>query len=182
MDRWMGGGRDGWWTVFWIYNIAWAGACMILLIPLLPTIVGMLLFHDKPPAAVATGCVGLLVTGLLLMVVGMGTGMWINRAINEWALRDTSARQSLSLGWTAVRADLGRHVLVFLAVLVVALAGSSFFATFGFFAAFGEALGRHGVFNVITFPLRILGSLLNTAFSAAVSAWYLAAFASLTTE
>jgi hypothetical protein len=182
MDRWMAGGRDGWWTVFWIYNIAWAGACVILLIPLLPTIVGMLLFHDKPPAAVVTGCIGLLVTGLLLMVVGMGTGMWINRAVNEWALRQTSARESLSIAWTAVRADLGRHVLIFVAVLVVALAGSSFFATFGFFAAFGEAFGRHGVFNVITFPLRILGSLLNTAFSAAVSAWYLAAYSALVAE
>jgi hypothetical protein len=174
MDRWMAGGRDGWWTVFWIYNIAWAGACVILLIPLLPTIVGMLLFHDKPPAAVVTGCIGLLVTGLLLM--------WINRAVNEWALRQTSARESLSIAWTAVRADLGRHVLIFVAVLVVALAGSSFFATFGFFAAFGEAFGRHGVFNVITFPLRILGSLLNTAFSAAVSAWYLAAYSALVAE
>jgi hypothetical protein len=182
MERWMAGGRAGWWSVFWIYNIAWAGACAILLIPLLPTIVGMLLFHNTPPAAVATGCIGLVVTGLLLMVVGSVTGMWINRAINEWALRQTGARESLSIAWTALRADLGRHVLIFLAVFVVALAGSSFFATFGFFAAFGEAVGRHGMFNLITLPLRIFGSLLNTAFSAAVSAWYLAAFAALTTN
>jgi hypothetical protein len=181
IDRWLAGAKSGWWTVFWIYNLAWSAAALILLIPLLPTIAGMLLLREQPPAAVATGCVGLVITGLLLMVVGAVTGIWINRAINEWAAHQTGARESLANAWRAVRTDLGRHLLIFVAVLVVAMAGSSFFASFSLFAAFGDAFGGHrGVFNLVTFPLRIFGSLLNAAFSSLVSAWYLASFATLT--
>jgi hypothetical protein len=183
MERWMAGGKAGWWTIFWIYNLAWSAAAVILLIPLLPTMAGMLLFREQPPAAVVTGCIGLLVTGLLLIVVGAVTGMWVNRAINEWAVRRTGARESLSFAWTALRADLGRHVLVFIAVLVVAMAGSSFFASFSLFAAFGETFGHHhGIVNLATLPLRIVGSLLNAAFSGIVSAWYVAAYSALAAE
>lgn len=183
MDRWLSGAKDGWWTLFWIYNLAWSVAGLILLIPLVPTIVGMFLFREQPPAALATGCVGLAFTGLLLIFVGSVTGMWVNRSINEWAVRRTGARESLAIGWSAMRGDLGRHVLIFLAVFVVALAGSSFFASFSFFAVFGEAFGHgHGMFNLFTFPLRIIGSLLNSAFSAIVSAWYLASYSALATE
>jgi hypothetical protein len=183
MDRWMAGGKEGWWTIFWIYNLAWSAAALILMIPLLPTIAGMLLFREQPPAAVVTGCIGLLVTGLLLIVVGAVTGMWVNRAINEWAVRRTGARESLSFAWAAFRADLGRHVLIFVAVLVVAMAGSSFFASFSLFAAFGETFGHHhGIVNLATLPLRIVGSLLNAAFSGIVSAWYVAAYSALAAE
>lgn len=183
MERWLGGARDGWWPVFWIYNLAWGAAGLILLIPLLPTIAGMLLLREQPPAAVATGCIGLVLTGLLFVLVGAVTGMWVNRSIAEWAAHRLGARAALAAGWSAFRGDLGRHLLIFLAVFVAAMAGSSFFASFSFFAAFGDAFGNnHGLFNAATLPLRILGSLLNSAFSAIVSAWYLAAYSALATE
>lgn len=183
MERWMSGAKDGWWTLFWIYNLAWGAAGLILLIPLLPTIAGMLLFREQPPAAVATGCVGLVLTGLLLIFVGAVTGMWINRSINEWAVRRSGARESLAIGWAAMRADLGRHLLIFIAVFVTAMAASSVFASFSFFAAFGDAFGsNHGMFNFFTFPLRIIGSLLNSVFSAILGAWYLASYSALATE
>jgi hypothetical protein len=183
MERWVEGGKEGWWTLFWIYNLAWSAACLILLIPLLPTIVGMLVFREQPPAAIVTGCVGLALTGLLLIVVGAVTGMWVNRAVNEWAVRRAGARESLSAGWTAMRGDLGRHLLIFLAMIVIGVAGSSFFASFSLFAAFGDSVGgNHGMATFITFPLRLLGSVLNSAFSAVVSAGYLAAYSSLATE
>ncbi|HEU4886859.1 MAG TPA: hypothetical protein VFV49_03160 [Thermoanaerobaculia bacterium] len=183
MERWLAGAKNGWWTVFWIYNLAWGVAGLILLIPLLPTIGGMLLLRERPPAAVATGCAGLILTGMLFIVVGAVTGMWVNRAIAEWAVRGLGARESLATGWSAFRRDLGRHVLIFLAVFITAVAGSSFFASFSFFAAFGDAFGgNHGMFNLATLPLRIVGSLLNSAFSAMVSAWYLASYSALATE
>lgn len=183
MDRWLGGAKEGWWTVFWIYNLAWAAAGLILLVPLVPTIAGMLLLRERPPAVAATGCLGLLVTGMLFIVVGSVTGMWVNRALAEWAVRRGGARESLAAGWAAFRGDLGRHVLIFVAVMITAVAGSSFFASFSFFAAFGDAFGgNHGMFNLATLPLRIVGSLLNSAFSAMVSAWYLASYSALSTE
>jgi hypothetical protein len=183
MERWLAGAKDGWWAVFWIYNLAWSAAGLILLIPLLPTIAGMLLLRERPPAAVATGCVGLVLTGFLFIFVGAVTGMWVNRAITEWAAHRRGARESLTAAWAAFRGDLGRHLLIFVAVFIAAMAGSSFFASFSFFAAFGDVVGGHqGTFNLAMMPMRVLGSLLNSAFSAIVSAWYLASYSALATE
>lgn len=183
-ERWLAGAKDGWWTLFWIYNIAWTAACLILLIPLLPTALGMLLtFRDQPPAAAAIGCGGLAITFLLLLFVGPLTGMWVNRSITEWAVHRSGIRESLAAGRAAIRADFGRHLLICIAMIVVALAGASFFSSFSFFAAFGDAVGsRHGSFNLLFFPLRIVGSLLNSIFSAIVSAWYLASYSALAAE
>jgi len=182
MDRWLAGGREGWWVVFWIYNLAWTVGALILLIPLLPTMVLMLVFREQPPVLVATGCIGIAVTVMLMVVVGIVMGMWTSRAITGWAVRRAGARDALAAGWSAIRGDLGRHVLVALAVIVVAFAGSSFFAGFSFFATFGEAMGRHNIFNFFTFPIRIASSILSSAFSAAVSSWFLAAYAALAVE
>jgi hypothetical protein len=181
MERWLAGAKDGWWTLFWIYNAAWAAACTILLIPLLPTIAGMVLLRDQQGIAIGIGCAGLAVTALLLIVVGALTGMWINRSINEWAAHGYGARESLAAGRAAVRTDLGRHLLILIAVIVVAMAGASFFSSFSFFAAFGDVFsGRHINFSFA--PIRLIGSLLNSVFSAIVSAWYLAAYSALATE
>jgi hypothetical protein len=183
MERWLAGAKDGWWTLFWIYNLAWSAACLILLIPLLPTLLGAILLREQPPVALTIGCGGLAITVLLLIVVGPLTGMWINRAINEWAVHGSGIPESLAAGRAAIRADFGRHLLVFIAVLVVAMAGASFFSSFSFFAAFGDVFGhRQGGFHLFLFPLRIIGSLLNSVFSSIVSAWYLASYSALATE
>lgn len=183
MDRWMAGGTSGWWTVFWIYNLAWGVAGLIMLIPLIPTIVLMFVFHEEPQAALGIGCLGLAVTLLLIMIVGFFTNIWTTRAIAHWAVHPKGASDALAHGWRALKADVGRHVLSALAVIVVAFAGSAFFASFSFFAAFGQAIGdQHGMFALATFPIRIIASLASTAFSAAVANWYLAAYAALAVE
>lgn len=183
VDRFMAGGAGGWWVVFWIYNLAWSLAGLILLVPLVPTMLLMVVFREQPAVMAATGCLGIVVTLLLLIVVGLVTGMWTNRAIATWAVRQADARESLSTAWRALSADLGRHLLIAVAMIVVGMAGSMFFASFGFFAAFGETLGNHhGMFSLMTFPLRIAGSVFSSAFSAAVSSWYLASYSALATE
>ncbi|MDP9190526.1 MAG: hypothetical protein M3P06_02340 [Acidobacteriota bacterium] len=182
MERWLAGGKDGWWTVFWIYNVAWGLAGLILLIPLLPTMLGVLMLHEKPPAAVTVGCAGLVITVLLMLIVGPLTGIWVNRSINDWAVHRFGARESLAAGRAAMRTDFGRHLLVFIAVFVVSMAGASFFSSFSFLAAFGDIFGRHdGAFSFL-FPLRIMGSVLSTIFSTIVSAWYLTSYSALATE
>jgi hypothetical protein len=183
MDRWLAGATGGWWTLFWIYNVAWAAACTILLIPLLPTIAGMLLLREQQGAAIAVGCAGLAVTVLLMIVVGALTGMWINRSVNEWAAHGYGARESLAAGRAAIRVDFGRHLLILIAVFVAAMAGASFFSSFSFFANFGDVFGgRHSGIHFSFAPIRLLGSLLNSVFSAIVSAWYLASYSALATE
>lgn len=182
MDRWMAGGGAGWWTVFWIYNLAWGVAGLVMLLPLLPVAVLLYVLREQPPALAATGCIGLLVTLLVLILVGVVTGMWTNRAIAHWAVHTSGATESLAAGWRAMFADFGRHLLVMLAVLVVGFAGSMFFASFSMFASFGESIGDSGLFVALTLPVRIFGSVLSSIFSAAVTSWYLASYAGIAAE
>lgn len=182
VDRWLAGGRDGWWSVFWIYNIAWGLLSLVLLIPLLPTGLMLLIFREQAPVAVLSGCLGLVATLMLLLLGAIVTAIWTNRAIAEWAVRRLGARDALAESWRAIRGDLGRHILVALAILVVSLAGSTFFASFSFLAGIGESMGNSEVFMLVTLPMRILSSLVSSAFSALVTGWYLASYAALAVE
>lgn len=182
LQRWWAGGKAGWWTVFWIYNFAWGVAGLILLVPLVPTAVIMFFVQDTPPLQIASGCIGLLVTLLLFIVVGIVTSMWTTRATTEWAVQGSGATASLTTAWAALKGDLGRHLLIALAVIVIAMAGSSFFASFSYFAAFGELFHRGAMTQIFTIPLRVVGTLLNWGFSAFVSSWYLGAYSALAVE
>lgn len=182
IQRWLAGGKDGWWTVFWIYNFAWGVAGLILLLPLLPTAVIMFVARETPPAMIATGCIGLALTLMLMIVVGLVTSIWTTRATAEWAIDRSGAVAALSSAWAAIQSDVARHLLIALAVVVIAMAGSSFFASFTYIAAFGEMMHRSAVVNFFTIPLRLLGMLLNWVFSAFVTSWYLAAYAALAVE
>ncbi|HVE70243.1 MAG TPA: hypothetical protein VNI54_02660 [Thermoanaerobaculia bacterium] len=182
MSRWWTGARDGWWTVFWIYNFAWGVAGLILLIPLLPTLVLTIVFRDEPAVAISSGCIGLALSVMLMIVVGVVTGIWTNRAIADWAAQGTGASTSLSGAWGAIKADLGRHVLIAVVMIVVAIAGSSLFSTFSFFATFGETMHRTMAVSFFTIPLRVLGTALNWAFSGFVGSWMFAAYAALAVE
>lgn len=180
--RWLEGAKDGWWTVFWIYNLAWGVAGLLFLIPLLPTLIITLVFRDQPAVAITGGCIGLVVTVLLMIVVGVVTGMWTNRAIADRAVQQMGASAALSGAWRALKADLGRHLLIAVVMIVVTIAGSSFFASFSYFAAFGEIIHKTAIFNIVTLPLRLIGTILSSIFSAAVASWYLASYAALAVE
>jgi len=182
MSRWLEGGVQGWWRVFWIYNLAWGAGGMFLLIPLIPTFIVMMLLRDSDTGAIVTGIAGLLITLLFFIVVAIVCGVWTNRAIADWATRGESARAALGTAWRALKLDLARHVLIALAIFVVALAGSSFFAGFGMFAAVGHALSQATLIHFVTMPLRLTGWLAGSAFSSAVSAWYLASYVALAVE
>jgi hypothetical protein len=182
MQRWMAGGKDGWWTVFWIYNFAWGVAGLILLLPLIPTALIMLVARETPPVLIASGCIGLTLTLMLFILVAIVTSMWTTRATAAWATERSGAVAALSGAWAAIKSDLGRHLLIALAVVVIAMAGSSFFASFSYFAAFGEMFHRGAVVQVFTIPLRLIGTLANWGFSAFVASWYLGAFGALAVE
>jgi len=182
VERWYTGAKDGWWPVFWIYNFAWGVAGLIFLIPLIPTLILTLVFRETPAVAIASGCIGLVVTVMLMIVVGFVTGMWTERAIVNWAAHRTPASAALADSWQSIKRDLGRHLLVAVAMIVIAIAGSSFFASFSYFAAFGQAMHDSTVFTIMTMPLRMVGMIFNSIFSAIVSSWYLASYAALAVE
>jgi hypothetical protein len=183
MERWISGAKEGWWPVFWIYNATYGLAAMILLIPLLPTLIFMLMFREEPGAMAITGCLGLAMTLMLMIAVGLIVGIWTTRAIATWAARRGGVRDTLSAAWAGFKADIGRHVLVALVILVISFAVSGFFSSFGIFAAFAEMAGKDSPSTLLfTMPLRFVGSLLSTIVSVAISAWFLASFTAIATE
>lgn len=184
MSRWWAGAREGGWPVFWIYFIAWSGACLIFLIPLVPTFVAAFLLRQKPAPLALVSCLGLAVTILLMIPVGIVVGIWTNRAIATWAVVRGGARETLDVAWTAFKADFGRHLLVAIVLFVISFAGSMFIGSLTFFAGFAEILGRNnsGSIAVMMLPLRFLAQLLSTAFSAVVGGWFLASFCALANE
>jgi hypothetical protein len=181
-ERWFAGARDGWWTVFWIYNFAWGVGGLFLLIPLIPTLILTLVFYESPPVAITSGCIGLVVTMMLAIVVTIVTGMWTTRAVGDWAVHRTGAAASLATAWQSLKRDLGRHLLIAIAMMIIALAGSSFFASFSFFAALGQTMHETAVLQLMALPIRFVGTLLSSIFSAFVTSWTLASYASLAEE
>ena len=178
-DRWLAGGKEGWWAVFWIYNAIWGLAGLLMLIPLLPTLALVVVFRSQEAAPIIIGCLGLLVTLMLMIFLAFVAGMWGNRSIVSWAMHRTTARHSMAIAWQALKTDLGRHLLITFALIVVGMAGSTFLSSFSFFAGFAEAMGKSQTFVFMTLPLRLVGSLLNAAFSAALGSWYLASYTAL---
>jgi hypothetical protein len=181
-QRWVAGAKAGIWPVFWIYNAIWGVASLIILIPLLPTIAAMFAFRGEEGLAVLAGCLGLLVTFAVAMLVAIVCALVTNRAIVSWAAHHTGAVESMRIGWQAIKGDLARHLLTALAIMVVGMAGSMFFASFSMFAGIGESMGRGDVFLMMTLPLRLLGSLLNSAFSAVLGSWFIATYAGIATD
>jgi hypothetical protein len=184
MARWWAGAREGFWPVFWIYNLAWGLAGIILLIPLAPTAIVLILFgRNNPGVAVGVGCLGLAISTLLMLVVTIFTAMWTNRAIADQATQGLGARASLAAARRALGADLGRHILIAIMLFLIAIAGSMFFGSFSLFAGIGEMVGRNSsTIWLATLPLRIVGTILSSTFSAAVTSWFLAAYVSLAAE
>ncbi len=180
--RWWAGAKGGWWTVFWIYNFAWGVAGLILLVPLLPTLALTLIFREDPAIAITSGCIGLALSVMLMIVVGVVTGIWTNRALADWAAERMGASAALSGAWRAIKADLARHVLIALAMIVIAIAGSSLFSMFSVFAALGEGFHRTMTVNFFTMPLRLFGTVLNWIFSSFLANWILAAYGALAAE
>ena len=180
LERFLDGAKEGWWTIFWIYNIVWGLACLVLLLPLIPTLALVLIFRAQEGIAVLSGCLGLVVTMVFALVVTVIAAVWSNRAIVAWGARDAGAREAVAVASSEIRADLGRHVLTAIALFVVTMAASAFFASFSMFAGFGEAFGRgNDVLVMMMLPVRIAGSVLNSAFSAIIGSWFLASYTAI---
>jgi len=182
-DRWLAGAKSGWWTIFWIYNVVWAVALLVLLIPLVPTAIGIVLLHKHEGAAVAIGCLGLAVTFFFLFLTMIVAALWCNRAIADWAVRGSGALKAVEDAWAEIRRDLGRHLLTALAIFVVSMTAGGFFSGISFMAGLTEAMGGDNKFFMFaSIPVRILISLLNYAFSSAIASWFIATYAAIATD
>lgn len=177
-ERWLQGGRQWWWPVFLIYNAAWTLAMAILLVPLLLIVVVMVLLRSSPGGAAIAGCLGLVAFAFFFVAVAVVTNVWCQKAIVVTAARGADATAALRLAWRQFTADAGRHIAVALIMFAIMLAGSGLFSMFSAVSGINDS----ATFAIMMMPLQIIGSVLNSIFSAAVSALFMACLTALTMD
>jgi uncharacterized membrane protein len=177
LPRWAEGGKDGWWAVFWIYNIAWAIAFVILIIPIVLFGGLTILFRESGPMAAVTGCLGVFVLLVVMLPVGVVTAICTQKAIVNVFAKGTGASDSLRLAWRELRSDFGRHLAVAAVAFVVTIGLAIVVSSFSMMAQFG-----HSSPSIMMIPLQFSSSIINSIFGAAIGAWFLACFAALAVE
>ena len=177
-DLFFRGGRQTWWQVFWIYNIAWGVAGLIMLVPLILVAAVMLTLTETPGAMAVTGCIGMALALLIFVVIAVITAIWCQKAIVVTTTRRAGAMASLGLAWREFTADAGRHVAVALIMYAVMMAGALFLSTFSAFPNFSDSTA----FTLAILPMQIVSSFVNTIFTAFIQGWFLACFACLSVE
>ena len=168
-DTFRAAARHGFWRVFWIYNIAWAYAGLLVLLPVMFALVVVLLTQGTVGgvifAAVLFGG-----TVVLAIPIGIITAIWVGRALIDGERGQLGASESLKAARRSIRADLGSHAAVILLVMIISIGGILVISgVSGSFSSAGEVLA----------PMQLVGSLAQTFASALASAWMLAAFAAL---
>jgi len=174
VDRFMAGGKRGWLPVFWIYNVAWLYAGVVLLVPVLP-IPFIIYAIGESMAAIVVGCELLLIWGFFAVLVGLATALWTMKAVVIAMTRNLPGRASLTEAKRLIRLEPGAHFAVAFIMLVIWLGGS---AVIGMFSGV-TSIGHATPFAIFTAPVHLLLSLLNAIFSAGVESWFLASFISM---
>lgn len=179
IDRWLEGARRWWWSLFWIYNIAWSVAGLVILVPMLGTI-SLMIVVDDTRARVATGCVGLAISVLIMIPVAIVTGIWTQKAIAVTASRGESAMAALRIGWQEIVDDAGRHVAVAVILFAISFGGAMAISMLTF--PMQIARGHAPLASIAFAPAQIVVSFAQSVFSSAVGLWFLAAYVGLTEE
>ena len=177
-ERFWAGAKSAWLTIFWIYNAIWGVWGVAVLLPLLPTLVGVLLLREEPTTALGVGCVGIAITLLVMIPTTILCSLWSTKALVTAVARNSGTRDSMRIAWREVRSDFVRHFVVTLIVIVVSMAASSFVSSFGYVAG----LSRSGAFRMIMIPMQLAIWILSTFISGATSSWLAASYAAITPE
>ena len=179
-DRWLAGGRERWWAVFWIYNLAWSVGGLIVLVPPVITIVAMFLVSENG-ARIVVGCAGLAFTVLLMIPTAIVIGIWTQKAITICVARAVGAVESLRAARREIKLDFGRHLAVALIMMVISFVAASVVSGFNIPLSLGDH-NRLNLVPIIFAPMQVMLSVVQSALSAAAGAWFLASFVALTEE
>jgi len=177
MERWLSGGKHSIWTVFWIYNITYGTTMIIVLVPLVIALAAMLAFHDQQAVLVCVGCFGIAAAAFLGVIACVVAAIWSLKAILLAVERNLGALDATKVAWAEAKADFGRHFAVAFILFVISFGGAM---TIGMFSVFFSVPVAHNAYMSLAFaPARMVISLFQSAFGAAIGMWMLASFAAL---
>lgn len=174
-EKWVSCARRDWWPYFIIYNVIWGVWGLILLVPLLVIVPAMWLTRDEPEMMLPLACGGLALVVLLMVVTGFLAHLWCTVAI---VLR-TSGRSTAAAMGEGWRLTLRRAApLIVIAIIAIVVS---------FAAASGVSVGAFGLgiissipgFGLVTLPMQVAISFLQSAVSIVVYGWFLAAVVSV---
>lgn len=177
-DRWLEGGKRDWWSVFWIYNFAWAAASLVILVPVLFAAALIFIVREEPAAMAGIGCLAAAVLLFFTIAVVVVTNIWCQKAIIVCAARTHRAIGALGEAWREFRADAGRHIGVALILFLLMIVGAGVFASISAMTGISDS----PAFALAVMPMQLIGSFANTIFSTIMAAWFLACFAALSVD
>jgi hypothetical protein len=179
IERWVAGGSEAWWPVFWIYNLAYGIAGIVILLPLLPIAILIALLQHAT-AAIVLSCLGLLIVAFVAMIVLIVTNIVCQKAIVIAAQRRIDGMTALRKAWHAMRADFGRHFAVAFIMMVLLFGGTGVLTMVSF--GFAVPAMTHSFAGLMFMPMRLLTSFASSVFSAMVGNWFMASYAALSSE
>jgi hypothetical protein len=171
--RWFAWGRQFWWRLFLIYNVLWGVLLLVLL--LIGAVAALLiaLLIDNP-AAVAVGCIALLVVLFVMIVGGMLTFLWTQLAVTVTVRDGRGVLDGIGEGWRLLGRRLGDSVLLSILLIIISFAIATLFSSFFFGMGLLNAIPGAAL---ILAPLQIVFSLLQSLVQSFVSSLVSAAFA-----
>lgn len=168
-------GRRFWWPVFLIFNVVWGIVAILLLAPVSGAIVlfySVEMSEDPEVGVLALGCSLLVLFFLILVVAGIFATIGSDVAIALSVRRNLGVRDSLHEALTLMMRRF-KDLLMVVGVLVV--------ITIGVWIVFATIFGVIGVVSmlpimaILTLPIQIVLSLLQSIASVFLSCWFLAA-------
>ncbi|MBV9493912.1 MAG: hypothetical protein JOZ54_06680 [Acidobacteria bacterium] len=177
MERWLDGAKRGWWTVFWIYNIVWGIAGLILIAPLL-VLLALMLVLGNATASIVLGCLGLVLALMLAFVIAIVTNIVCVKAILDAGAYSLTAGDAVRRSWQEVRSDVGRHVAIMAILILVSFAVAGVFST----ASMGFTFHKSMSLALFFAPVRIIIQIANTIVSSFIANWMFGSFAAMIME
>lgn len=171
-------GKRFWWPVFLIFNVIWGIFSILLLAPVSGAIL-LFMRMQEHPQALAWGCSLLVLFFLILVVAGLFATVWSDVAVALSIRRSLGVRESLQAALTLMM----RRFLDLLMVIVILIAIS-----IGVTIVFAGILGIIGIVSmlplmaILTLPIQIVLSLLQSIASVFLSCWFLAAVVAIVAE
>jgi hypothetical protein len=159
------------WTFFWIYNIVWGLAALVMLLPLIPALIGAMLLRDSEMILIPT-CLGLATTVGVGLLAGLVAIVWSHVAFAEAVRTGAGARESLRLAGVSLRQRAGAILLIVVSYFALSMVVGGFVAGFAFGLDAANIIPGLGMALI---PFRIALSLLNSLVGAAFGCWMIAA-------